>query len=186
MHLRCMIEIKRLCSTYICICICLRLYKTITKWHSLSSCITWNSCDITARWKNYPFCFKITFKHAIYWNSHVQHFQNIKYGKSIAEMQTYCLGWMRNVAQKITRGSRSIIARFAWKCQTIWECVNIACRRFQTNITCNSSINTSRWNKEACSFVHWSHHYCLIMLPIYLYMYYVCTISMIRICEMDI
>ena len=113
---------------------------------NLSSCVVRNSCDIATR-RNCPFHFEIAIEHAIHWNSHVQHFQSIQHGKSIAEMLTYCLGWMHNGAQNIVRGSWSIIARFAWKHQTIWERIIITCKRFQANITCNSSIDTSGRNK---------------------------------------
>lgn len=51
----------------------------------------------------------------------MQHFQSIWYGQSIAEMH--------NDAQKITPGSRIIIARFTWKYQTIWERIIIACKQ---------------------------------------------------------
>ena len=90
-------------------------------------------------------------------------------------MQTHCLEWMHNAqwynaqctmhnaqytvhntqctmhsAQwhiEIARGSWTIIARLALKHISIWDCINIACWRFQASITCNSSHDTSRENK---------------------------------------
>lgn len=65
----------------------------------------------------------------------LEHFQSIRHGKSMIEIQLILWEeWCKN-------GGRCI-ARFEWKYQTIWEGIKDVCRRFEANITYNSSIDS--------------------------------------------
>jgi len=44
-------------------------------------------------------------------------------------------------------GSGSMLERFAREVETLWQHINIACGRFQANITYNTEINPCRRNE---------------------------------------
>ena len=50
-------------------------------------------------------------------------------------MQTYYLERVHNGTQKVARGSGSMFERLAREFETLWQHINIACGRFQANIT---------------------------------------------------
>lgn len=95
------------------------------------------------------FFFEIAIERAIYLNS--KHGARETYCKNA---KNYCFGWVHNDTSLIAPDCPPIIVRFAWTHQTIWEGINIGCRRFYDNITCNSSIDTSWRNILAWNILY--------------------------------